>query len=69
MQPFIFWLLTDKEGPLLESRELLQSMQRINAECLNEACEVIHGKRQVLAGRLGEGQQDALWQQRDSGAY
>ena len=40
---------TDKEWPLRESSELLQSMQRIAAECLNEAGEVIHGKRQVLA--------------------
>ena len=40
---------TDKEWLLRESCELLQSMQRIAAECLNEAGEVKHGKRQVLA--------------------
>ena len=39
---------TDKEWPLRDSFELLQSMRRVAAECLNDAGEVIRGKKKIL---------------------
>jgi hypothetical protein len=39
---------TDKEWPLRDSCELLRSMRRVVAECLNDAGEVIRGKKKIL---------------------
>ena len=39
---------TDKEWPLRDAGELLESMRRTADECLNDAGEVIQGKKKVL---------------------
>lgn len=48
MAPFEELDCTDKDWPLRDSLELLQSMRRVAAECLNDAGEVIRGKKKIL---------------------
>jgi hypothetical protein len=48
MAPFQELDCTDKEWPLHGSFELHQSMRRVAAECLNDAGEVIRGKKKIL---------------------
>jgi hypothetical protein len=48
MPPFEEIDCTDKEWPLRDSFELLQSMRRVASACLNDAGEVIRGKKKIL---------------------